>query len=193
MPNLTSVGVSSGVPNSGTGTVSTLDGLAAILATLATAPFAKVTDGTNTAAVKAASTAAAAADPAVVVAISPNGLTRGAGAADASTLRVTVDNTQTEGSAYETVAASQSTQVIGSTGAIGDYLSHVIVSPGVAACGVVTIFDNATSIVAFPGGGTTALSNLIPFIIPVGITSTSGAWKITTGANVTCAAVGRFT
>jgi hypothetical protein len=34
--------------------------------------FAKVTDGTNTAAVKAASTAAVASDPALVVAISPN-------------------------------------------------------------------------------------------------------------------------
>jgi hypothetical protein len=40
--------------------------------TAATAPFAKITDGTNTATVKAASTAAVAADPSVVVAISPN-------------------------------------------------------------------------------------------------------------------------
>jgi hypothetical protein len=94
---------------------------------------------------------------------------------------------------YETVAASQTAQVIGATGAAGDYLSHVVVSPAVAACGVVTILDNATTIVAFPGGGTTALSNLIPFVIPVGMKSVSGAWKITTGANVSCAAVGDFT
>ena len=40
--------------------------------TLATAQFNKITDGTNTAAVKAASTAALATDPAIVVAISPN-------------------------------------------------------------------------------------------------------------------------
>ncbi len=40
--------------------------------TLATAGFGKVTDGTNTAAVKAASTAAVAGDAALVVAISPN-------------------------------------------------------------------------------------------------------------------------
>src|SRR5882724_6959587 len=40
--------------------------------TAANAWPAKVTDGTNTAAVKAASTAAAAADPALVVALSPN-------------------------------------------------------------------------------------------------------------------------
>lgn len=40
--------------------------------TIGTAEFAKVTDGTNTANVKAASTAAIATDPALVVAISPN-------------------------------------------------------------------------------------------------------------------------
>ena len=40
--------------------------------TIGNAAFHKVTDGTNTSAVKAASTAAVAADPALVVAISPN-------------------------------------------------------------------------------------------------------------------------
>jgi hypothetical protein len=117
----------------------------------------------------------------------------GVGTGGSRTLRVAVDSAQTDGSEYETVAASQTNQVMGATGAAGDYLSHVIVSPATAGCGVVTILDNATTIVAFPGGGTTALSNLIPFIIPVGITSTSGAWKITTGANVSCVAVGNFT
>lgn len=97
------------------------------------------------------------------------------------------------GSQYETVAASQTNQAMGAIGAAGDYMSHVIVSPGTAGCGVVTVLDNATTIAAFPGGGTTALSNLIPFVIPIGIISTSGAWKITTGANVTAVGVGRFT
>lgn len=97
------------------------------------------------------------------------------------------------GVAYETVAASQTNQAIGATGAAGDYLSHVIVSPATAGCGVCTILDNATEIAAFPGGGTTALSNLIPFVIPIGMKSTSGAWKITTGANIKCVAVGKFT
>lgn len=52
------------------------------------------TSGVNRAAVKAASTAPAATDPALVVALSPNGVTRGAGAADASTVRVTMDSGQ---------------------------------------------------------------------------------------------------
>jgi len=96
-------------------------------------------------------------------------------------------------SQYETVAASQTAQILGSTGAIGDYLSYVTVFPGAAACGVVTILDNATVWGTFAGGGTTPLPSLVPFTICVGAFSTSGAWKITTGANVTCAGVGKFT
>ena len=52
-----------------TGTVTANQGTAN---TAANAWFAKITDGTNTGAVKAASTAAVAADPALVVAVSPN-------------------------------------------------------------------------------------------------------------------------
>lgn len=94
---------------------------------------------------------------------------------------------------YETVAASQTAQALGATGAAGDYLSHVTVFPGAAGCGVVTILDNATTIGTFAGGGTTALPSLVPFMIPVGLFSVSGAWKITTGANVTAVGVGKFT
>lgn len=94
---------------------------------------------------------------------------------------------------YEIVAASQTAQALGATGATGDYLAYVTVFPGVAACGLVTILDNATGWGTFPGGGTTALPSLVPFRIDVGAFSTSGAWKITTGANVTCTGVGKFT
>jgi len=129
----------------------------------------------------------------IATALGVTALDLGVGTGGTRTLRVAIDSAQTEGSAYENVPVSTTDQVIGATGAAGDYLSHVIVSPITAACGVVTIKDNATTLISFAGGSTTALSNLIPFAIPVGITSTSGAWKITTGANVTCVAVGRFT
>jgi hypothetical protein len=33
----------------------------------------------------------------------------------------------------------------------------------------------------------------VPFFIPLGMVSVSGAWKITTGASVSCIAVGDFT
>lgn len=55
MSNLTSVGVTLGIPTSGTGTVSTLDNLPTLLGT-----------------VKAASTAPIATDPALVTSLSPN-------------------------------------------------------------------------------------------------------------------------
>lgn len=52
--------------------------------TVARASFEKITDGTNTAAVKAASTAAVAADPALVVSLSPNNPTPGTADVNAS-------------------------------------------------------------------------------------------------------------
>lgn len=119
----------------------------------------------------------------------------GAGTA-ATALRVTLASDSPAGSdpyaQYETVAASQTDQVLGATGGTGDYLAGVLVFPGTAGCGVVTIKDNTTTIGTFAGGGTTALPSLVPFMIPVGLFSVSGAWKITTGANVTAVGIGKF-
>ena len=95
-------------------------------------------------------------------------------------------------SEYETVAASQTAQVLGPTGAKGDYLSHLIVTPATTSPGNVIILDNAISITVFTGGAS-SVSNLIPFVIPIGMTSVSGAWKVTTGANESVVAVGKFT
>ena len=93
---------------------------------------------------------------------------------------------------YETVAASQTAQALGATGATGDFISHLLVIPATTSPGVVTILDNATSIPVFVGGAT-SVSNLVPFIIPLDMYSVSGAWKVTTGANVSVIAVGSFT
>lgn len=95
-------------------------------------------------------------------------------------------------STYETVAASQTAQVLGATGATGDWLKHLIVVPASVSPGVVTILDNATSINVF-AGGTNSLTELKPFIIEIGMKSASGAWKVTTGANVSVIGVGTFT
>ena len=94
---------------------------------------------------------------------------------------------------YETVAASQTAQVLGGNGATGDEIHGILVIPAVVACGAVTLLDNATSISVFVGGGTTPLPSCIPFFIPLGIKSVSGPWKLTTGANVSCIAIGKFT
>lgn len=104
----------------------------------------------------------------------------------------TVNSSIGAANAYETVAASQTAQAMGATGATGDFLSHCVATPGTTSPGVVTILDNATAIVSFAGGAS-SVSNLVPFTIPIGAISVSGAWKITTGANVTVVCVGRFT
>lgn len=100
------------------------------------------------------------------------------------------------GTGYETVAASQTAQVMGGSGATGDYLSHCVVYPTSTSPGVVTVFDNTSAaganVVAFPGGSS-SLSNLVPFSFPVGAISTAGPWKVTTGANLVVTCYGRFT
>jgi len=93
---------------------------------------------------------------------------------------------------YETVAASQTAQVLGPTGATGDYISGLLVVPATTSPGNVLLLDNATSITVFVGGAS-SVSNLVPFLIPLGMYSVSGAWKVTTGANVSVIGIGNFT
>jgi hypothetical protein len=99
------------------------------------------------------------------------------------------------GSGYETVAASQSDQVLGATGAIGDYLSGLLIVPATTAASAVSIQDGSggTDIEVFAGGGTTALTTLIPFFVPLGIKAVDAGWRVTTGADVSVIAVGNFT
>lgn len=98
------------------------------------------------------------------------------------------------GTDYEAVAASQSTQALGATGAAGDYLAGVLIVPGTTAAGAVSIKDGSnTAITIFVGGGTTALTILTPVYVPIGAKSTAGAWQVTTGSNVTAIAFGNFT
>jgi hypothetical protein len=94
---------------------------------------------------------------------------------------------------YETVAASQTDQVLGATGAVGDFLAGLLIVPATTAAGAVSIKDGSGSgITVFTGGGTTALTILTPVWLPLGMKSKSGAWKVTTGQNVTVVAVGKF-
>jgi hypothetical protein len=105
---------------------------------------------------------------------------------------IDADITRLPGQEYETVAASQTAQVIGASGAAGDLINGILVIPATTSPGNVLLLDNAASITVFAGGGS-SVSNLVPFFIPLGIKSVNGAWKITTGANVSCIAVGDFT
>lgn len=96
------------------------------------------------------------------------------------------------GTNYETVAASQTAQVLGATGAAGDFLGGVLIVPATTSPGAVTILDGATSIPIFVGGAT-SVPGLAPFFVPIGAKSAAGAWKVTTGANVSAIGVGAFT
>lgn len=92
---------------------------------------------------------------------------------------------------YEAVAASQTAQVLGASGATGDYLAGLLVIPATTSPGSIAILDNAISMTVFTGGAN-SVSNLVPFFIPLGVNSVSGAWKVTTGANVSVIACGNF-
>ena len=96
-----------------------------------------------------------------------------------------------EPGAYETVAASQTAQTLGGTGAKGDHIHGLLVIPATTSPGSVALLDLATSITVFTGGAS-SVSNLVPFFIPLGMRSLNGPWKVTTGANVSVIAVGSF-
>lgn len=93
--------------------------------------------------------------------------------------------------AYETVAAGASNQILGATGAIGDYIQRLIIQPTTVAPGVVTLKDNTTTVYAYPGG--TVGADLKPFIVELGIKCLGASWNVTTGSNVTAIGIGKFT
>lgn len=127
-------------------------------------------------------------DESPVAGVLPTGGATAANQATANASLATLANAV--GTEYETVAASQSDQVLGATGATGDYISHLIIQPAAVGAGTVTLKDNTTVIFTFTTG---ALSDLRPIVVPLGIFSTAGAWKVTTGASVAVIGIGNFT
>lgn len=90
---------------------------------------------------------------------------------------------------YEDVAAGVSAQVMGATGAAGDLLQRLI-------CVVSTALTSNVAITDGTGSAFTILQTstaIGTYILEVGARSTTGGWKVTTGAGVTVRAVGRFT
>lgn len=90
---------------------------------------------------------------------------------------------------YETVAASQTDQALGTTGATGDRLERVIVSVGTSATGTCSIKDGAGSAIPL----TAANTPIGVYIVNLGLYSAAGAWSVTTGAGATAIAIGTFT
>jgi len=94
---------------------------------------------------------------------------------------------------YEHVAVSQTAQVLGGTGAVGDYLHRVVITVSTALTSVVQIVDGS-------GAGVlthTILPNAVGggvgvYNVEINAVSQNGAWKITTGAGSEVMAVGIF-
>lgn len=91
---------------------------------------------------------------------------------------------------YKSVLASQTTQILGGNGAAGDILYGLLIVPAVVAAGSVTLFDGATSIPIYVAG--TSLGDIKPIHMPLNLVSVNGPWKVTTGANVSVVACGKF-
>lgn len=88
---------------------------------------------------------------------------------------------------YETVAASQTGQVLGTTGAVRDRIERLIITVATSATGTVDLLDDETSIPI-----TAANTPIGVYVVDLGIYSVEGAWSVTTGAGATVIAIGRF-
>ena len=103
---------------------------------------------------------------------------------------------QSSASEYESVAASQTDQILGATGAVGDLVDSLLIIPATTSPGNVQIKDgNGTAITVFTGGAS-SVSSLVPFSVPLGlkaVNATTPGWKVTTGANVSVIGIGNFT
>lgn len=99
------------------------------------------------------------------------------------------------GNDYCTVAASQTKQALtgpNGGGVVESIVERVLIVPSSLSPGAVTLYDGAASFVVFAGGASSLLT-LTPFWVEIGARAFNGSgWKMTTGANVSAVAVGRF-
>lgn len=173
MANITSVGLTAGLGTSGTGTISTLDNLIGTAGTASsqvlsvqgiasgTAQPVSLSTGGATAVVKAASTAPAATDPALVVAISPNSVNSNGQAtmvnsapvvlaSNQSSIPVTLTSTTLTGNSAVNLA-----QVAGATTAVGSGVQATALrttlatdSPGIVTLGGATPANSVPTVSA---------------------------------------------
>lgn len=98
----------------------------------------------------------------------------------------------------ETVAAGVTAQVMGpgtaTTKTPGtQFFRRLILIPGNLNPGLCAIKDgSATAITVFTGGAN-SVNELRPIVIELGMINRTGSWQVTTGADMTAIAVGRFT
>jgi len=93
---------------------------------------------------------------------------------------------------FEAVAASQTDQIMGPVGAVGNLLSTVIVTVATAATGTCSIKDGNGSSIPLTAANT-PIGVYVININALCVNATTPGWKITTGAGATALAIGRFT
>lgn len=89
---------------------------------------------------------------------------------------------------YEHVANSVTTQILGTTGAIGDYLHRIVVTVNTAATGTVVLTDGS-----FAHTIVRANTPIGVYSIEMNAISQTTGWKVTTGAGAEVIAMGNFT
>ena len=97
------------------------------------------------------------------------------------------------GSDYERIGANAADVTLGGAGAAGDFLGGLVIVPASKSPGSVSIKDGDDPALSVFAGGADSISTLHPIQIGFGIVSTNGAWSVTTGADVSVFAIGRFT
>lgn len=89
---------------------------------------------------------------------------------------------------YETVAVSQTDQVLGNVGKTGNLLEKLVVTVSTAATSTVSIKDGSGAAISVVAANTP----IGVYSIDIGAASAAGAWKVTTGAGASVIAVGNF-
>jgi hypothetical protein len=88
---------------------------------------------------------------------------------------------------YETVAVSQTAQVLGTNGAANDYLHRIVVTVSTALTSTVSIIDGSTTILSLPASVAVGV-----YVVELGLNAVTGPWKVTTGAGAAVLAIGLF-
>ena len=89
---------------------------------------------------------------------------------------------------YEVVPASSSNLVLGTTGAVGDFLHRLVLNVTTGASAIWILFDGSTSVMGSSGALPVGINN-----IEINAASQNGAWKVTTGAGISIIGIGTFT
>ena len=111
-----------------------------------------------------------------------------------SSLSNIISNAEQYAANYQAIGASTSAVLSGGGGGEkGDFIAGILVVPSSLSPGAITIQDGSGSTITIFAGGASSLSNLVSFLVPLGIKSTAGPWTVTVGAAASVLVTGGFT